>query len=441
MSIGGYQRYDASGVEWLGNIPVHWKVLKVRWIFEIRKRIAGSLGFDVFSITQEGFKIKDILRNEGQVSQDYSKYQLVQVGDFAMNHMDLITGGVDIAQSRGVTSPDYRVFCIHDRDRFHDRYFLYLFRKCLRERIFYPYGQGSSQLGRWRFPTDNFKDFRFPVPTRAEQVSIAQFLDIEVPRLDGLIREQQHLLDLLAEKRQAIISHAVTKGLNADAPMKSSGIEWLGDVPAHWKRTRIKFVSHRITSGPRGWSNVISDEGDLFIQSGNLNDSLDIEFDTASRVVAPDGAEATRCRLHRGDVVVCITGAKTGNVAVCPEPPATAYINQHICLVRPTAEVMPEFMAHYLKGDAGQTHFKISQYGLKQGLSLEDIKDAPIFVPPVSEQQQVVSFIAEQCSRLNELRHQTDVAIQLLEERRLSLVSAAVTGQIDVRGLVEAEVA
>ena len=117
MSFPRYPSYKDSGVDWLGKVPQHWEVTRVRSLFEIRKRIAGKLGFDVFSITQKGFRVKDLDSNEGQVSLDYSKYQFVEVGDFAMNHMDLITGGVDIAQSRGVTSPDYRVFSIRDHLR------------------------------------------------------------------------------------------------------------------------------------------------------------------------------------------------------------------------------------------------------------------------------------------------------------------------------------
>ena len=240
MSFPRYPSYRDSGVDWLGKVPQHWEVTRVRSLFEIRKRIAGKLGLDVFSITQKGFRVKDLDSNEGQVSLDYSKYQIVEVGDFAMNHMDLITGGVDIAQSRGVTSPDYRVFSIRDHLSTHERYFLYLFQTCLRRRIFFAYGQGSSQLGRWRFPTDNFKNFRFPVPPPVEQGVVAGFLDRETAKIDALVAEQRRLIDLLKEKRQAVISHAVTKGLNPDAPMKPSGIEWLGDVPKHWELFSLK---------------------------------------------------------------------------------------------------------------------------------------------------------------------------------------------------------
>ena len=228
MSFPRYPKYKASGVEWLGEVPEHWEVRRVRWLCEIRKRIAGVLGHDVLSITQQGVKVKDTESNDGQLSMDYSKYQLVDIGDFAMNHMDLLTGYVDISPVNGVTSPDYRVFTIRNRTRCNDHYLLYLFQMGYRNKIFYAYGQGSSQLGRWRLPTEQFKDLSFPLPLIEEQITIAAFLDHETAKIDELVSEQERLIDLLKEKRQAVISHAVTKGLNPDAPMKDSGIEWLG---------------------------------------------------------------------------------------------------------------------------------------------------------------------------------------------------------------------
>ena len=116
MSLPRYPNYKDSGVEWLGEVPGHWEVRKARWLCEIKKRISGELGYDVLSITQQGIRVRDLESNDGQLSMDYSKYQFVEVGDFAMNHMDLLTGYVDIASIRGVTSPDYRVFSIRDAD-------------------------------------------------------------------------------------------------------------------------------------------------------------------------------------------------------------------------------------------------------------------------------------------------------------------------------------
>jgi len=199
-----------SGVDWLRNIPDHWKVSNGRKIFKIKKRIVGELGYDVLSITQKGIRIKDIESNEGQLSMDYSKYQLVEVGDFAMNHMDLLTGYVDLSVYVGVTSPDYRVFSIQNKDTCCPEYFLYLLQNGYSNKIFYPYGQGSSQLGRWRLPTEQFKEFCYPVPPIEEQKQIALSISKEAKNIDALIHESNKVINLLQERRSALISAAVT---------------------------------------------------------------------------------------------------------------------------------------------------------------------------------------------------------------------------------------
>jgi type I restriction enzyme S subunit len=278
-------------------------------------------------------------------------------------------------------------------------------------------------------------EFPVLVPSPSEQNSIAAFLDRETAKIDALIAEQQRLIALLAEKRQATISHAVTKGLNPDAPMKDSGIEWLGEVPEHWEVRRVKSVSTFITSGPRGWSERVGDDGHLFVQSGDLNNSLQVEFATAKRVQVGDDAETSRTRLSDGDVVVCITGAKTGNVAVCTVVPETAYVNQHLCLIRPNWGILPFFLAMLLKSKIGQTYFDLSQYGLKQGLSLENIKEAPVLLPPFTEQVSIVAFLEMETAQLDTLTTEAQRAITLLQERRSALISAAVTGKINVQGV------
>ena len=121
---------------------------------------------------------------------------------------------------------------------------MYLFQAGYKNKIFYAFGQGSSQLGRWRFPTEQFNSFKFPNPPFQEQKQIATFLDRETAKIDELIAEQKNLIELLKEKRQAVISHAVTKGLNPSAPMKNSGIEWLGEVPEHWEVKRLKHLGN-----------------------------------------------------------------------------------------------------------------------------------------------------------------------------------------------------
>lgn len=198
-----------SGVEWLGDIPKDWQVKKSKYLFEIRKRISGTLGFDVLSITQKGIKIKDIETGGGQLSMDYSKYQIVNIGDFAMNHMDLLTGFVDIAKSQGVTSPDYRVFSLVDKNS-DSIYYLYLFQMGYKNQIFFAFGQGSSQLGRWRFPTEEFNKFYFPYPSLEEQQKISKYLDEKLIHFDNTIEKTKQSIKKLKLAKEALISQAVT---------------------------------------------------------------------------------------------------------------------------------------------------------------------------------------------------------------------------------------
>ena len=267
--------------------------------------------------------------------------------------------------------------------------------------------------------------FYLPLPPFDEQSAIASFLDLETAKIDKLVGFQQRLIELLEEKRQAVISHAATKGLNPNAPIKSSGIEWFGDVPEHWQVRRVKSLSSFTTSGPRGWSERIGEIGPLFVQSGDLNDSLEIEFSKSKRVQVEENTEATRTKLCNGDVLVCVTGAKTGNVAVCLTVPEPAYINQHLCIIRPKQEILPLFLGVLLKSELGQTYFELSQYGLKQGLSLIDVNEAPILLPTLEEQNAILAYLVQESAKLDALTAEAQRAIDLLQERRTALISAA----------------
>lgn len=198
-----------SGVEWIGLVPENWKIAKVKSLFEIKKRIAGTEGFKVLSITQKGLKVKDISSNEGQMAQDYSKYQFVELDDFAMNHMDLLTGWIDIAKIKGVTSPDYRVFSAISNE-INKEYFLYLFQMGYKNKIWFAYGQGAAQIGRWRLQTNSFKNLKLPQPTLDEQNEIIDYIKSENNKIDSLVNKQTKLIEKLKEYRSSIISYAVT---------------------------------------------------------------------------------------------------------------------------------------------------------------------------------------------------------------------------------------
>lgn len=414
MSLPRYPQYKDSGVGWLGKVPVHWQVYRLKNLFEIRKRIVGEEGHQVLSITQRGIKVKDIESNDGQLSMDYSKYQIVHPGDFAMNHMDLLTGFVDISPYAGVTSPDYRVFAVRDGVLCDPRYFLYLLQNAYRQKIFYAFGQGASEFGRWRFPTDQFNDFRFPYPPPGEQTAIAAFLDRETGKIDALIAEQEKLLTLLAEKRQATISHAVTKGLDSDVPMKDSGVAWMGKVPAHWE---LKALKRAVT-----------------LQRGHDLPSEQRE-EGVFPVVSSGGISGYHSQAMSGPTVV------TGRYGTIGE----FVLIETDCWPLNTALYAVEMYDNiaryiwYMLQSLSHVFILNSLKSAVPGVDRNDVHPTTVCLPAPDEQQRIITFLDKELAKLDTLKTESESAIALLKERRSALIAAAVTGQIDVRKLPGAD--
>lgn len=198
-----------SGNQYWGRIPTNWHLSDIKYLFEIVKRIAGKEGYDILSVTQKGIKIKDISNNEGQVAESYANYQFVYPGDFVMNHMDLLTGWVDCSKLFGVTSPDYRVFRLRDKNNSLN-YYKYIMQTCYMNRIFYSLGQGVSNLGRWRLQTSSFNNFMIPVPPVEVQENIANYLDKKCTEINACIDDKQRQLEILAEYKKSLIYEYVT---------------------------------------------------------------------------------------------------------------------------------------------------------------------------------------------------------------------------------------
>lgn len=203
-------KLKSTGTDVWRAIPEGWKLVDIKYIFEIVKRIAGKEGYDILAVTQQGLKVKDISNNEGQIASDYSGYQFVYPTDFVMNHMDLITGWVDCSEYFGVTSPDYRVFRLRDKEYFDLQYYKYVLQCCYMCRIFYSLGQGVSNLGRWRLQTSAFLDFKLPVPPTPVQRDIGKFLSEKVREVDHLVDKKQEQLSTLDSYKKSLIFEYVT---------------------------------------------------------------------------------------------------------------------------------------------------------------------------------------------------------------------------------------
>lgn len=438
MKFKSYPKYKNSGVEWLGEVPIGWDIKKVKYLFEIRKRIAGKEGYPVLSITQRGIKVKDTISGEGQLSMDYSKYQFVEFGDFAMNHMDLLTGYVDISNFHGVTSPDYRVFALTDTNSV-DRYFLYLMQMGYKNKIFFSYGQGIANIGRWRLQTDSFNNFSVPYPNKKEQQIIANFLDHETRRIDDLIEEKNRFIELLKEKRQALISHAVTKGLDPTVKMKNSGVEWLEEIPEHWKIITLRYLVST-TKGFAFKSIDYCDSGVLIVRASDIKNKTILE----SKIYLPYSFTKLykNVVLEEGDIIVSTVGSTpevinsaVGQIGQVPKLLGGALLNQNTVKFHPKKMVHYDYLKFLLLASSYRDHLNLHAHGTanQASLNIEDMLNYKTVVPSFSEQQKIVMYLSKETDKIDALIQETQVSIELLKEHRTALISAAVTGKIDVR--------
>ena len=198
-----------SNVDWIGKIPDNWDIIITKRLFKIKKDIAGKEGYKVLSITQKGI-VPKVFGGKGQFAADYSNYQIVNKGDFAMNHMDLLTGWLDISEYDGVTSPDYRVFVPTGYEDIYTPYYKYVMQNCYSCKIYYGLGHGVAGMGRWRLPADMFLNFKLPMPPKTEQKDIADFLDKRTAEIDSLIAEKESLINDLEAYKKSLIYEVVT---------------------------------------------------------------------------------------------------------------------------------------------------------------------------------------------------------------------------------------
>lgn len=448
MSSRGHDTYRESGTEWLGEVPAHWKTVPLRGLARPgRTSFIDGDWIESPYITDEGVRLIQtgnigvgIYREQGfryisEQTFDELNCTAVEPGDVLICRLAEPVGRACLAPKlpdRMITSVD--VCILKPATGVNTRFIVYL----LSSPDYLGYMEGQCRGGtRDRVSRSFLGGVRLGLPPADEQTAIAAFLDRETSKIDALVEEQKRLIDLLKEQRQATIAHAVTKGLNPDAPMKDSGVKWLGEVPAHWEVQPMRRYLSYLTSGSRGWAGYYSDDGAVFIRIGNLTrDSIDLDLTDVQRVSVPPGAEGERTQVRPGDLLFSIT-AYLGSVAVVPPEMEPSYVSQHVALARVSPEFLyPEWVALVTLSIVGQTYLAEQGYGgTKIQLSLDDVKGLLLTVPPKDEQRVIIGRIRAAEMAFRSLQGEAEATITLLQERRAALISAAVTGKIDVRGI------
>lgn len=417
-----YAEYKDSGVERLGSIPYSWQIVRLKNVLKIRN----------------GRDYKDVEVESG----GYPVYG--SGGIFKRSSSYLYDGKSILFGRKGTVDKPLLVsgrFWTVDT-----MFYSEVFDNALLEYIYYqalifPFDLLTTNTALPSMTQEDLLELNFVLPPMNQQTQIANFLDYETAQIDTLIEKQQTLIQLLKEKRQAVISHAVTKGLNPDAIMKDSGVEWLGEVPEHWGVKKNKHLLEFVTSGSRGWAGYYSDEGKLFFRITNLTrDTIEPKLESIQNVMPPLGAEGERSKIQLDDLLISIT-ADLGSVCVANNSISGGFVSQHVSLCRPNSSVKSaRWLAYFILSDSAKEQFVGSGYGgTKIQLSLEDIRELNIAYPPKKEQEDIASYIDVKLKKFELLMSQAEQAIQLMQERRTALISAAVTGKIDVRDWEEAQ--
>jgi type I restriction enzyme S subunit len=438
MSFPRYPAYKDSGVEWLGEVPQHWPVKRFKYLFHLSDERNGlSPVGEMLSVSgYRGVEVKSYSdENQKRSTEELAEYRVVRQGQLAVNIMWLNYSGLGVSDLEGYVSPAYRVFNIHSS--FNKKFVHLLLRSSIYVAGYTKHLQGIRPNS-LQVPLEDLNSFPILIPPLPEQRAIAAFLDAETARIDALVAKQEALIATLQEKRRALISHAVTKGIDSAAPMRDSGVPWLGEVPAHWEVKPIKYLVHMESGGTPDKSNLEYWDGTIpWASAKDLK--VDLLRDTEDHITqhAIDSGEASL--IAEESVIIVVRGMillHTLPVAVNLVPLA---INQDLKGLHPIERLSSFFLAWSLRGlaDAFLARTDTAGHGTK-ALRTEDWNDVELGLPPLDEQRTITNYIDQETAQIDTLIAKAEAFIELLREHRTALIAAAVTGQIDVRGYAEA---
>ena len=441
MSFPRYPEYKDSGVEWLEEVPAHWDARRLKFLFTLQKRAPREDDGIVTAFRDGEVTLRSNRRTEGFTNAIHEiGYQGVRRGDLVIHAMDAFAGAIGVSDSDGKSTPVYSV-CIPANRNINAWYYGQLLRNMALSGYVNSLAKGVRERST-EFRWADASEVILPVPDVIEQQAIATFLDRETTKINALVAEQEKLIALLQEKRQAVISHAVTKGLDPNVPMKDSGVEWLGEVPAHWEFGAIKhFLMPRgdaIKTGPFGSHLTAAEMLAGPIKVYNQRNVIDCDFVSGDNFITEEKfAELRSFETYPGDLLITTRGT-IGRAAILPDGAERGILHPCLLRIQPDNQRLRTAFLSTLIQDSDLLRTQLSYQSNATTIEViysYTIASVVIPVPPIAEQDAIMRFLSDELTRFNALTAEARRAVDLLQERRTALISAAVTGQIDVRGL------
>lgn len=435
-----YDSYKDSGVQWLGEIPSHWKCLSIKRLTLVKRGASPRPIDDPKYFDDEGeyawVRIADVTASDKNLLE--TTQRLSELGSSLSVKMQPDSIFLSIAGSVGKPIITKIKACIHDG-------FVYFpdWKESINF-LYYIFASGQPYLGlgklgtQLNLNTDTVGNIKIALPPSDEQEAIVDFLDKRLAQVDALIAKQETLLGKLAEQRVALISHAVTKGLNPDVDFFVSKNAWLGEIPKGWILKPTKYFLSYVGSGktPKGGAEVYIDEGVIMIRSQNVHDE-GLRLEDVVHITDEADQGQINTRVYEDDVLLNITGASLGRVSLVPKGIPLANVNQHVCILRPIQSlILPQFLHLIMQSHYAKSLIKSEENGTsREGLTFEQIKAMVFALPPIDEQQAICEKIQSDLDDLNKSKNSCKNLIKKLKEYRSTLITQVVTGKIDVRKL------
>ena len=442
-----YPKMKDSGVDWIGKIPEDWEVTRLKRILTLLKdgthNPPSRTDNGVLLLSAENIRdgFIDYENNISYISEhDYNEMQRtyqIQKDDVLLTivgtigRCSIVKHDIKFSVQRSVAilrlikevEPKFLFYLIHG-NLFQNQLFVGVNKAA----------QGGVYLG-------EIKNIIINLPkTKYEQNKIISFLDNQTSKIDSELEKNQKLVELLKEKRQAIIEQVVTKGLDTSVPMKDSGIEWIGEIPEHWEIQILKNYSTHITKGstPTTYGFDWSDDQDdiLFVRNECVKENQ-FNIEGSLRISKKAHDFMKRSKIVSGDILISITG-EIGRSCIFPDELGEANINQHIARIHVILnKILPTYLVNLLNSKSYHTYFQVINQGLTHAhLNLEQVRNIKIISPPINEQKQISDFLEKETTKINSLILKAESHMEKLQEYRQSLISFAVTGKIDVREAV-----
>ncbi len=429
-----------SGFVYLGEIPDHWRIERIKnhLCFSPDKNPGDAMVLSLYR--EHGIVPKDSRDdNHNVTSEDTSNYRYVQVGDFVVNKMKAWQGSMGVSGYEGVVSPAYYVYRF-TTDDFDKKYLHYLLRsKCYADE--FRRLSGGIRIGQWDLPKVGFETTYVSVPPKGEQIVIAEYIDAQLNKVDTLVVNVQAQIEKLKAYKQSLITEVVTKGLDPTVTMKDSGVEWIGNIPAHWKTTRIKYVLDNsefgIKCGPFGsaLTGKVIDNGAVTIygQWNIVGGDFSIRRNTVSEA---DFDSLSSYYVQPNDVLVSMMGT-IGRCAIVPQNIAKGIMDSHVIKIRLNESCIlpPFFWYEYDKNNSAviMEYYNRKKKGfIMDGLNTSIIKNAVFILPPLEDQKEIVEYLNRKCSKIEQLISLKEAKIEKLEQYKKSLIYEYVTGKKEV---------